>query len=145
MSQLDQKDPPLPATLLFVVVMGAAFLAGWIATSAKESPWAGDPGPAPGDDPLCACAIPSTVKRRPNHRSTQGCLQAALRQPGLRKQPDARNFAPDPETSYVTPGILQHLFRWGAVALALAVLAYMGPIAQHMHNPGYLAPGMRTW
>ena len=44
-----------------------------------------------------------------------------------------------------TPGPLQHLFRWGALALVLAVLAYAGPLGELLRNPGYLAPGMRTW
>jgi cytochrome c oxidase subunit I len=44
-----------------------------------------------------------------------------------------------------TPAVLQSLFRWGAVALAAAVLAYAGPLLDILHNPGFLAPGMRTW
>jgi len=44
-----------------------------------------------------------------------------------------------------TPAPLQHLFRWGAIALVLAVLAYAGPLGELLRNPGYLAPGMRTW
>ncbi|MBV9973300.1 MAG: cbb3-type cytochrome c oxidase subunit I [Candidatus Eremiobacteraeota bacterium] len=44
-----------------------------------------------------------------------------------------------------TPALLQHLFRWGAVAIALAVLAYIGPLYDIFQHPGYLAPGMKTW
>lgn len=58
---------------------------------------------------------------------------------------DAEFAQVDPLQAHPTPAILQHLFRWGAVALVLAVLAYSGPVAEHLHNPGYLAPGMRTW
>ena len=43
------------------------------------------------------------------------------------------------------PAMLQSLFRWGAVALILAVLAYAGPLLEMLHNPGFPAPGMRTW
>ena len=49
------------------------------------------------------------------------------------------------ESAYPTPPILQHLFRWGAVALVLAILAYTGPMIELLHSPGFLAPGMRTW
>ncbi|PZR60110.1 MAG: hypothetical protein DLM50_00075 [Candidatus Meridianibacter frigidus] len=44
-----------------------------------------------------------------------------------------------------TPPFLQPLFRWGALALALAVLAYAGPVHDMLQHPGFLAPGMRTW
>jgi hypothetical protein len=43
------------------------------------------------------------------------------------------------------PPMLQSLFRWGVVALIVAVLAYAGPLLEMLHNPGFLAPGMRTW
>jgi len=43
------------------------------------------------------------------------------------------------------PRMLQSLFRWGLVALIVAVLAYAGPLLEMLHNPGFLAPGMRTW
>jgi cytochrome c oxidase subunit 1 len=43
------------------------------------------------------------------------------------------------------PVILQSLFRWGAIALALAIVVYAGPIGEIVRNPGYLVPGMRTW
>jgi hypothetical protein len=44
-----------------------------------------------------------------------------------------------------TPPILQHVYRWGVVALVLAVVAYSGPAAELIRHPGFLAPGMRTW
>lgn len=44
-----------------------------------------------------------------------------------------------------SPAIFEHLFRWGAVALLLAVAAYSGPLGELLRNPGFLAPGMRTW
>ena len=44
-----------------------------------------------------------------------------------------------------TPMFLQPLFRWGALALVLAVLAYAGPVHDMLQHPGFLAPGMRTW
>jgi cytochrome c oxidase subunit 1 len=54
-------------------------------------------------------------------------------------------FAAPVDPTDRTPEPLQHLFRWGAVALVLAVLAYAGPLGELLRNPGYLAPGMRTW
>lgn len=54
-------------------------------------------------------------------------------------------FATPSEISGPTPGMVQSLFRWGAVALVLAIIAYAGPLADIAHNPGSLAPGMRTW
>jgi hypothetical protein len=47
--------------------------------------------------------------------------------------------------AFIVPAILQSLFRWGAVALVAAALAYAGPLLDILHNPGFLAPGMRTW
>ncbi len=54
-------------------------------------------------------------------------------------------FAVPALSAETTPGALQHLFRWGAVALVLAVLVYAGPIAELVHAPGYSVAGMRTW
>ena len=54
-------------------------------------------------------------------------------------------FAVPSPSSDVTPPVLQHLFRWGLVALVVAILAYSGPMTELLHAPGYLAPGMRTW
>lgn len=47
------------------------------------------------------------------------------------------NLAPSP--------ILDNVWRWAAVALALAVLAYAGPLAQLVSAHAYGAPGLRTW
>jgi cytochrome c oxidase subunit 1 len=44
-----------------------------------------------------------------------------------------------------TPPVLDRLGRWGVLAIALAVLAYAGPVAQQIQAHAYLAPGMRTW
>ncbi|HTU68919.1 MAG TPA: cbb3-type cytochrome c oxidase subunit I [Candidatus Baltobacteraceae bacterium] len=54
------------------------------------------------------------------------------------------DFAPA-EAGAPTPAILQHLFRWSAVALVLAVLAYTGPFIELFHSHVPLAPGLRTW
>jgi cytochrome c oxidase subunit 1 len=54
-------------------------------------------------------------------------------------------FATTSDLADPTPPILQHLYRWGVVALVLAVLAYSGPFAEVLRHPGFLAPGMRTW
>ena len=54
-------------------------------------------------------------------------------------------FATPANPADTTPRAFQHLFRWGALALALAVLAYLGPLGELLRNPGFLAPGMRTW
>ncbi|MBV8655902.1 MAG: cbb3-type cytochrome c oxidase subunit I, partial [Candidatus Eremiobacteraeota bacterium] len=54
-------------------------------------------------------------------------------------------FATPADAAAATPGFLQHLYRWGAVAIVLAVLAYVGPLGELLRHPGYLAPGMRTW
>jgi cytochrome c oxidase subunit 1 len=55
------------------------------------------------------------------------------------------DFAQQSEGGQAAPPMLQSLFRWGAVALAAAALAYAGPLFEILHNPGFLAPGMRTW
>ncbi len=54
-------------------------------------------------------------------------------------------FAQPIESGEPVPAYLQSLFRWGAVALVAAALAYAGPLLDILHNPGFLAPGMRTW
>ncbi len=54
-------------------------------------------------------------------------------------------FAVPPEGAEPTPAIFEHLFRWGAVALVLAVIAYAGPVSDMLHHPSFLAPGLRTW
>ena len=54
-------------------------------------------------------------------------------------------FAQAEPDSVPTPAMLQHLWRWGAVALIFAMLAYAGPLHEMLTHPAYLAPGMRTW
>ncbi|MBV8244674.1 MAG: cbb3-type cytochrome c oxidase subunit I [Candidatus Eremiobacteraeota bacterium] len=54
-------------------------------------------------------------------------------------------FATQPPAGEPTPAPLQHIFRWGVLAIVLAVLAYLGPVSELLQHPGYLAPGMRTW
>lgn len=55
------------------------------------------------------------------------------------------DFAVPAPDSGRAPAVFEHLFRWGVVALALAVLAYSGPFIELFHSHAYLAPGMRTW
>jgi cytochrome c oxidase subunit 1 len=50
----------------------------------------------------------------------------------------------DPRDTY-TPPVLDNFGRWAGVAIAVAVIAYAGPIAQQFSIHSYLAPGMRTW
>ena len=54
-------------------------------------------------------------------------------------------FATPAEGGLTTPGPLQRIYRWGVLALVLAVLAYAGPLGELLRHPGFLAPGMRTW
>jgi cytochrome c oxidase subunit 1 len=51
----------------------------------------------------------------------------------------------DPAHPDTTPAMLQHLYRWGFVAIVLAIAAYAGPVGELLRHPGFLAPGMRTW
>ncbi|MBV8498798.1 MAG: cbb3-type cytochrome c oxidase subunit I, partial [Candidatus Eremiobacteraeota bacterium] len=60
-------------------------------------------------------------------------------------EPMEAAFATPAQPASATPGALQHLYRWGALALVLAVAAYAGPLGELLRHPGYLAPGMRTW
>ena len=55
------------------------------------------------------------------------------------------DFALPSDLADPTPPILQHLYRWGVVALVLAVVAYSGPVIELISHPGFLAPGIRTW
>lgn len=50
----------------------------------------------------------------------------------------------DPE-AVSTPLILDRVGMWGAIALILAVIAYIGPVMELVGLHGYGAPGMRTW
>jgi cytochrome c oxidase subunit 1 len=54
-------------------------------------------------------------------------------------------FAPLDERAMETPPIFDRLGRWAGIAVALAVLAYVGPIWQQLQQTSYLAPGLRTW
>ena len=54
-------------------------------------------------------------------------------------------FASVREDALDTPPALDRLGRWGAIALALAILAYAGPVAAQLQAHAYLAPGLRTW
>lgn len=55
------------------------------------------------------------------------------------------DFARESEDALAPPPVLDRLGRWGIVALALALLAYAGPVTQQIQAHAYLAPGMRTW
>jgi cytochrome c oxidase subunit 1 len=57
----------------------------------------------------------------------------------------AFEFAPLDERAMDTPPIFDKLGRWASIAVALAVLAYVGPIWQQLQQTSYLAPGLRTW
>lgn len=54
-------------------------------------------------------------------------------------------FAAAEEQAMPTPLVLDMVVRWGSVAIALALIAYAGPIYEQLSVPHYLAPGMRTW
>jgi cytochrome c oxidase subunit I len=54
-------------------------------------------------------------------------------------------FAQPADAALATPAALQHVYRWGVVALVLAILAYAGPMHDLIQHPGFLAPGLRTW
>ena len=51
---------------------------------------------------------------------------------------------PDPNSGR-TPHVLDRLERWAALAIVLAVGAYVGPVSELLAQHAYLAPGMRTW
>jgi cytochrome c oxidase subunit 1 len=54
-------------------------------------------------------------------------------------------FAEPPQGSPPAPAYVQPLFRWALVGLLVAMAAYAGPLLDLLHNPGFLATGMRTW
>jgi len=54
-------------------------------------------------------------------------------------------FAPLDADAANTPLVLDKLGRWAALAIVLAILAYVGPLTQQLSAHAYLAPGMRTW
>lgn len=59
--------------------------------------------------------------------------------------PSSFAFASTREDALATPAAFDRLTRWGLVAIALALLAYAGPITEQLSAHPYLAPGMRTW
>jgi len=61
------------------------------------------------------------------------------------KEPATFTFASTNEDAIDTPPVFDRLTRWGLVAIALAVLAYAGPLSEQLQAHAYLAPGMRTW
>jgi cytochrome c oxidase subunit 1 len=54
-------------------------------------------------------------------------------------------FAAAEEEAMPTPAAFDSIGRWGLAAVALAAIAYAGPIYQQLSVHHYLAPGMRTW
>jgi cytochrome c oxidase subunit 1 len=54
-------------------------------------------------------------------------------------------FAPVEDQAAPVPPVLDRLGTWAALAIVLAFIAYVGPIAQQLTAHSYLAPGMRTW
>jgi cytochrome c oxidase subunit I len=54
-------------------------------------------------------------------------------------------LAPHDEKDPAPPAVFDRLGRWAAIAIAVAILAYAGPIAQQLSVHAYLVPGMRTW
>ena len=54
-------------------------------------------------------------------------------------------FAPVDAAAGGTPPVLDKLGRWAALAVVLAILAYVGPVSEQLSAHAYLAPGMRTW
>jgi cytochrome c oxidase subunit 1 len=59
--------------------------------------------------------------------------------------PSSFAFASTRADALATPAAFDRLTRWGLVAIALALLAYAGPITEQLTAHAYLAPGMRTW
>ena len=53
-------------------------------------------------------------------------------------------FATAEDQSVEVP-IFDKIFTWSLVAIALALFAYAGPIADQLSQQHYLSPGMRTW
>jgi cytochrome c oxidase subunit 1 len=60
-------------------------------------------------------------------------------------EPPEFRFAPVDEEAMETPAIFDRLGSWGAAAIALAIVAYAGPLHEQFSQIHYLAPGMRTW
>ena len=54
-------------------------------------------------------------------------------------------FAQVDANAGATPEVLDRFGRWATLAIAVAVIAYVGPVVQQISAHAYLAPGMRTW
>lgn len=54
-------------------------------------------------------------------------------------------FATAFEETMAPSPVFDNVWRWSAVAIALAVVAYAGPISHLVGAHPYLAPGVRTW
>lgn len=54
-------------------------------------------------------------------------------------------FATVSEENAAPSPLLDNVWRWSAVAIALALLAYAGPLAQLAASHAYGAVGLRTW
>jgi cytochrome c oxidase subunit I len=64
------------------------------------------------------------------------------------EHPDERPefaFATAHEGAMQTPAVLDRVGSWAALAIALAVIVYVGPIHDQLSQHHFLAPGMRTW
>jgi cytochrome c oxidase subunit 1 len=55
------------------------------------------------------------------------------------------SFARAEDEAMPPPPVFDRIGRWGLIALALAAVAYAGPISEQLSVPHYLVPGMRTW
>jgi cytochrome c oxidase subunit 1 len=54
-------------------------------------------------------------------------------------------FAPVEDAAIAPPPAFDRIGLWAFVAIAVALLAYAGPIHDQLSQHHYLAPGMRTW
>ena len=54
-------------------------------------------------------------------------------------------FAQPQDAALPTPPVFDRIGAWAAVAVVLAVLAYVGPIIELINTHPFGAPGMRTW
>ncbi len=70
-------------------------------------------------------------------------MVGTLRMPRTQSQP--MTFASPEEEAMAPAPVLDHIGRWAAVAIALALLAYAGPIHELLEAHAYGAAGMRTW
>ena len=59
--------------------------------------------------------------------------------------PPEFHFAPVDPLAMRSPAVFDRLGTWGAIAIVLAIAAYIGPIHEQLAQHHYLAPGMRTW